>query len=359
MIKKQNAFEMVVYNTAVKWDKKSQKIEILKDKKTKSIINFIFNYNTNDTITSNVVNFLLEYNLSSCVKENEYPENFKYDQLYDINDIVKILNKTPNKIDLQLVNNFNKVNYIVTKNKIIIPIKETGIIDLPKVQFEDYIDTNLLNINEYNTQIKNLNKYLKTPIKLLGITLDNDDKINSVITNFGQFIPLNPIDKTKIKESLEILPMKYYHDIDQFLANKKQNINPEIEWNKKIETLNDKIYKIKKDLGESFINDNISKNQIINIIKTPMISRSEKINNIVNYLQQKLNLNNITSSDMQFILKHIANEMINDNIEHLLLNNLITSNVFNPDEIVKRNNESIWLNLDDIKKWIKKFKQQD
>ena len=90
-----------------------------------------------------------------------------------------------------------------------------------------------------------------------------------------------------------------------------------------------------------------------------MISRSEKINNIVNYLQQKLNLNNITSSDMQFILKHIANEMINDNIEHLLLNNLITSNVFNPDEIVKRNNESIWLNLDDIKKWIKKFKQQD
>ena len=153
--------------------------------------------------------------------------------------------------------------------------------------------------------------------------------------------------------------MKYYHDIDQFLANKKQNINPEIEWNKKIETLNDKIYKIKKDLGESFINDNISKNQIINIIKTPMISRSEKINNIVNYLQQKLNLNNITSSDMQFILKHIANEMINDNIEHLLLNNLITSNVFNPDEIVKRNNESIWLNLDDIKKWIKKFKQQD
>ena len=107
--------------------------------------------------------------------------------------------------------------------------------------------------------------------------------------------------------------MKYYHDIDQFLANKKQNINPEIEWNKKIETLNDKIYKIKKDLGESFINDNISKNQIINIIKTPIISRSEKINNIVNYLQQKLNLNNITSSDMQFILKHIANNKKHEN----------------------------------------------
>lgn len=362
MIKKQNAFELVVYNTAVNWNKKSQKIEILKDKKTKSIINFIFNYNTNDTITNNIVNFLLEYNLSSCVKENEYPENFKYDQLYDINDLVKTLKKTSNKIDLQLVNNFNKVNYLVTKNNMIIPIKESGIIDLPKVSFEDYTNNNLLNINEYNTQIKNLNKYLKTPIKLLGITLDNDDKINSAMTNFGQFIPLNPIDKTKMKESLEILPIKYYNDIDQFLANKKEKINPEIEWNKKIETLNDKIYQIKKYLGESFINDNISKNEIINIIKTPIISRSEKINNIVNYLQQKLNLQNefdITSPNLQFILKHIANEMINDNIENLLLNNLITSNVFNPDEIVKRNNESIWLNLADIKKWIKKFRQQD
>ena len=51
--------------------------------------------------------------------------------------------------------------------------------------------------------------------------------------------------------------------------------------------------------------------------------------------------------------------MINDNIENLLLNNLVTSEIFNPDEIIKRNNESIWLNLDDIKKWIQKFKLQE
>ncbi len=363
LIKKQNAFELVIYNTGIKWNKTSQKIEILKDKQIKPTINFVFNYNSNDTVNTNIVNFLLEYNNNSCVKENEYPENFKYDQLYDINDLVKILNKTPNEIDLQLVNSFNKVNYVVTKNKIIIPIKESGIIDLPKVQFEDYIDTNLLNINEYNTQIKNLNKFLKTtPIKLLGITSNNENKINSVMTNFGQFIPLNPIDINKLKESLEILPIKYYYDIDQFLSNKKQNINEEREWNKNIDSLNDEIYKIKKYLGESFLNDNTSKNNLLNIIKTPIISRSDKINNIVNYLQQKLNLQNefdITSSNISFILKHIANEMINDNIENLLLNNLITSNIFNPDEIIKRNNESIWLNLDDIKKWIKKFKTQD
>lgn len=361
LIKKQNAFELIVYNTGVKWDKKSQKIEILKNK-TKPIINFIFNWNTNDTIKTNIVNFLLEYNSVSCVKENEYPENFNYDPLYDIDDLVKILNKTKNNIELQLVNSFNKVNYIVTKNKIIIPIKESGIIDLPKTQFEEYINTNLLDINEYTNSLKNINKSLKIPIRLLAVTTDNQNKINSAMTNFGQFVPLNPIDKSKMKESFEILPIKYYYDVDQFLANKKQTENPEIEWNKQIETLNDKIYKVKKYLGQSFINDNTSKNQIINIIKTPIIPRSEKINNIVTYLQQKLNLQNsfdITSSDILFILKHIANEMINDNIENLLLNNLITSNVFNADEIIKRNNESIWLNLDDIKKWIKKFRTQD
>ena len=359
LIKKQNAFELIVYNTGILWDKSSQKIEILKNKQIKPTINFVFNYKSNDTITNNIINFLLEYNSSSCIKENEYPENFKYDELYDINNIVKLLNKTKEPVQLQLVNSFNKVNYIVTKNKIIIPIKESGIIDLPKISFEEYIDKNLLNINELTKSLKNLNKILKKPIQLLGITTNNQNKINSAMTNFGQFVPLKPINTGDIEESLEILPMKYYNDIDESLANKKQIINSEIEWNTKIKTLNDKIYKIKKDLGESFIDDNISKNQIINIIKTPLISRSEKINNIVNYLQQKLNLNNINSSDLPFILKHIANEMINDNIENLLLNNLITSNVFNPDEIIKRNNESTWLNLDDIKKWIKKFRQQD
>jgi hypothetical protein len=362
LIKKQNAFELIVYNTGVKWDKKSQKIEILKDKKIKPIMNFVFNYSSDDTIKTNIINFLLEYNSLSCVKENEYPENYTYDPLYDINNIVKLLNKTPHKINLQLVNSFNKVNYIVTKSKIIIPIKESGIIDLPKDQFEDYIDKNLLNINEYNTSLKNINKLLKTPIKLLAVTTNNQNKINSVMTNFGQFVPLNPIDINQMDQPLEILPIKYYYDIDQFLANKKENINKEVEWNKSIETLNNKIYKIKKYLGQSFLNDNTSKNQIINIIKTPIISRSEKINNIVNYLEEKLNLQNefdITSPNLQFILKHIANEMINDNIENLLLNNLITSDVFNADEIIKRNNESIWLNLDDIKKWIKKFRTQD
>ena len=362
LIKKQNAFELIVYNTGILWNKSSQKIEILKNKQIKPTINFVFNYNSDDTINTNIINFLLEYNLSSCVKENEYPENFTYDPLYDINDIITILSKTKHEIDLQLVNSFNKVNYVVTKNKTIIPIKESGIIDIPKISFEEYIDKNLLDINEVTKYLKDLNKILKRPIQLLGVTTNNENKINSAMTNFGQFIPLNPIDISKMKTSLEILPMKYYYDIDESLANKKQIVNSEIEWNTKIKTLNDKIYQIKKYLGQSFLNDDTSKNQIINIIKTPLISRSEKINNIVNYLQQKLNLQNtfdINSSDLPFILKHIANEMINDNIENLLLNNLITSNVFNPDEIIKRNNESIWLNLDDIKKWIKKFKQQE
>lgn len=364
LIKKQNAFELIVYNTGVKWDKKSQKIEILKDKQTKSILNFVFNWNANDTIKTNIVNFLLEYNSSSCIKENEYPENFNYDPLYSIDDLLKLLNKSKDPIELQLVNSFNKVNYIVTKNKVIIPIKESGIIDLPKTQFDEYITTNLLDINEYNSALKKINKLLKTtPIRLLGVTTNNQNKINSVMTNFGQFVPLNPIDTSKIKDSLEILPIKYYSDADQLLANKKEKDNQEIEWNEQIQELNDKIYKVKKYLGQSFIDDTITKNKIINIIKTPIISRSEKINDIVNnYLQQKLNFQNeidITSSDTLFILKHIANEMINDNIENLLLNNLITSNVFNADEIIKRNNESIWLNLDDIKKWIKKFKSRD
>ena len=38
-----------------------------------------------------------------------------------------------------------------------------------------------------------------------------------------------------------------------------------------------------------------------------------------------------------------------------LLNNLVTSEIYNPKEVIKRDNESILLNINDIKKWINKF----
>lgn len=367
LIKKQQSFEIIVYNTGVKWDQ-SLIIPKNKNKDSKIKINFVFNYDLNDTVETNIVNFLLDYYSSTCIKENEYPDNFAYDELYDINKLIKLLDKSPHQIYFQLVNSFNKVNLLVTKRGFIIPIKESGIINIPRVSFEEYIKKDitsqkdlLLDINKYNNYLVEVNKYLSIPIKLLGVTVDNASKVNGVLTNFGQIIPLKPIDISKMEITLNTLPIKYYYDVDQFLAGKEKIINPETEWNNNIELFKDKIYKIKKNLGEKISSDQETKTSILRIIKNPSVSRSEKIDKIIDYLIKSISqdTNTTNDADLDFILRHIANEIINDNVENLLLNNLVTPSSFNKDEIVKRNNESVWLNIDDIRKWIKKFKSQE
>ena len=54
-------------------------------------------------------------------------------------------------------------------------------------------------------------------------------------------------------------------------------------------------------------------------------------------------------------LSDIANEVINDNVENLLLNNVVIENVYNPNEIKHTDTESIWLNINDITNWFKKY----
>lgn len=365
LIKKQQAFEVVIYNTGVIWDGNSIQI---KKNKTKPTINFVFNWEP-VPIKQNIVTFLLEFYSSTCIKENDFPTNYSYDTLYDINELIQLLEKTSHKIYFQLVNSFNKVNYVVTKRGVILPVKESGIINLSRVSFEEYIEKSvskskklLLDINNYSDLLNDLNIFLTTPIKLLGVTIDSTNKINGAMSNFGQIIPLQPINQNDMKINLQILPIKYYYDIDKFLSNKTTLLNPENEWNISIESLRNQIYEIKQHLAEQLSNDIETKTSILNIIKNPNISRIEKINRIVINLENYIIPMNILFSDnsnLKFILKHIANEMINDNIENKLLNNIVTSEVFNPNEIIKRNNESVWLNLDDIKKWIQKFKTQE
>ena len=65
---------------------------------------------------------------------------------------------------------------------------------------------------------------------------------------------------------------------------------------------------------------------------------------------------NVPNDDVT-LLKAICNEILNDNKERLILNNIITSDTFNKNEVIVRDAESILLNIDDIRKWIKKHQQ--
>jgi hypothetical protein len=351
----------IVCNLSIKYDntkpfmifiKKKKTFEIIVEiEKDPLIIKFALDYDK-----SNIIKFFLKYYKTSCVKQDVYPDTFNYETSYDIYKIIDLLNGTKHEILCQLVNSFNKVNLIVTKTGLIIPVKETGILDFPFVSFDKFIEKDkLIDIIRYKKELHSINQILPTDkqMKIIGITTKTDDTgkyYTGILTNFGQIIP---IKNTKVDDNLQNLETEfpYYSDVDKYISNKENSSNLEVEWNNKINNKKDYIFEIKKHLGKE-ISEN-DKNEIMSIIKNTKMSKIKKITKINSIFNEYLK--GTEYRDLDFILSHISNEVINDNIQNLLLNNLVTSEIYNPNEVIKRDNESILLNVNDIRKWITKF----
>ena len=368
LIKKQKSFELVVQDSSVEWDPQNQKEKI--DVKAKAVIRFVFYYGNNDTPKNNIINFLLDYYKSSCVKENKYPDNFEYDELYTIDQVTKVLKGTKHEILFQLINDFNKAILVVTKRGLCIPIKESGMSKiLHWATLKNFVEKEKgLPIDQVQKLVAEYNKIPNVKqMRLLGITTtesneSNESKLVStgLLTNFGEIIPVKgesieneSIENESIENNLKLLDIKYYYDIDSYLSGKNVLENEEVMWNKNINSFKNKIYEKKRDLAQTISKDQKIKDDIISIVKDTKRPRIQKITDITNILQQ-INKNEVDNESI-FILKSISNDIINDNIENLLLNNMVISEVFNPSEITKRENESVWLNVDDIKKWLRNF----
>ena len=180
------------------------------------------------------------------------------------------------------------------------------------------------------------------------------EDIVGVLTNFGQIIPVKREKLSDIKSKFPVLDKKYYYDADLFLSKKEPlEINDAQKWNDEINKINKNIMTIKKILGSEISNDLSIKNTILNIVKDLSISKLEKIKKIKDIFSQILLKKNISFTDIE--ISDICNEVINDNIENLLLNNVVLEQVYNPNEIKHVDTESIWMNINDITNWFKKY----
>jgi hypothetical protein len=350
LVKKQNSFELIVLNSSATWNKSSEKMQML-DKP--QVIDFVFKYESGKNANENIVNFFVDYYNKSCRKENDFPEKYPYEELYTIEYIISKLQKTEHKVWFQLVNAFNKVNMVVTKLGLVIPVKETGVVDkIPMISFEEFVfKQKVISVDKVLELLDELNELdIKPKMKILGVTVNNG-RYTGILTNFGQTIP---VKQTELDSTitLPVLESKYYYNVDTELA-KKDDRNKESDWNNTVSQHKIQIYDIKKQIGERLVTDNSTKETIVKINKTTDLTKLEKTSLIKDILRKYINSD---IPDLDFILDNISNEVINDNVENLLLHNLITSEVFNPNEITKRSTESVWLNLDDIKKWFRKFK---
>jgi hypothetical protein len=352
LLRRENSFEIVVQNTIAFWNPSLNKIQLrnlpsnIKDTDPK--IKFFFKFDENSSPKTNIINFLLDYYKSSCIKEYSYPKEYPYDELYEINDLIKTLGGTPFELWFQLTNVFNKVNLVVTKSGLVLPIKEIGRIrDLKYTSFDDFVIKNkALDISNTLQYIEQFNKIVKVPLRLTGMTV-RDGFYTGAMTNFGQIIPVKntPVDQVTIK--IPILNTKYYYDVDQYLIGTNVEENNQSIYNNQIHNQKTVIVNVKTELAKM---DQSAKTTIQSIITNTKMDKVQKTNEIHNILLDNLSKDTKANiRDIDFITNIIANEIINDNIEALYSE---------PDSTIQTTKpltESVWLNIHDIKKWINKF----
>jgi hypothetical protein len=303
-----------------------------------------------------IVKFLVDYYNDSCIKENVYPENYTYVPLKDFKTLESLVS-----IKYQITNDFNRVNLVITSDNVILPILETGIVDNKEtISFKKIINNpnKLPSLEKYIDAFKNLNKK-GLNIKINGITISNNPKIGGLLLNNGGIVPfqLTKSIETYKEPKLDFI---YYLDIDEKLKGPNDNVSlPYNHYIQLIQKTNNDIFTVKTEIVkrlQAAVNTNDIKNYLEKMIKSPGVTRSDKINNIVKIFIQLMKKKDLgKESTLYFIFQTIANEMLLDNIENSLLNGIIINQNENTDDIIKRDSESILLNRDDIYKWIQKY----
>ncbi len=324
------------------------------------IVQLIVTDNKNDivkqfTYQDKLIRFLTKYYTDTCISKNIYPENYPYIPIFSHQSIISLFEKSKDSIIYQIVNDFNKINMLMTNKNFLIPILETGIIDNPKIKLlsfskliTDGIESRnkLLTLDQYSTYLKSFNKMIQenTQVKILGIVNTNIDTIGGIVTNFNYIIPYKKDNKS---HSYEIFDYKYYLDIDTKLH--QLNDSSFNNYNISIDESRNTLFELRKLIGNTLSENLFSKNDIEELIKNTKMSRGKKIKKILKIFKS-LNI----SADEK-LLQIISNEILNDTKENLILNNVITSDIFNQNDVIIRNEESLLLNISDIRKWIKKY----
>ena len=342
LLKNKNNFEAVV------------KLVTHTDKKTDIIKQFAFK--------NSIIKFLTEYYKDSCIKENVYPKDYPYIPIYNHNFLIeKLKNQNTNStlignIKYQIKNNFNKINLLMTKRGVLLPILETGIIDNPNIKVISFSSlirqkTKLLYLKDYSNAFKAFNKINEkgTPnVKIIGVVDSNIQDIGGLLTNFGVIIPYSKLNSFVL--DYPKLDFNYYLDIDDKLISQNIEHTPYQIYSDNQDSIQNKLFNIRKSIGKLLSSQEYSniKQIIETIISNTALNKNDKIKDIIKIFDT-LPIDKDIS-----LFKTIANEIINDNIEKLLLNNIITSDTFNKSDVIIRNTESILLNIDDIRKWIKK-----
>lgn len=301
---------------------------------------------------TSIIKLLLDYKADSCVKQDIFPDGFTFTKLYTVQELLTTLQDTPHTITSQIITAFNKVVYLKTKSGAVLPVVEAGIQpNLPTHIVIDIVRSQKLpTLAALIATLQDINTYFPQDKQcaLIGVTLANRETttVTAVLTNMGQLVPVKQSPLQGV--SLPVLPYTFYEDIDSQIKNGNNNggLNQQVEYTREIEALQQHTHTLKSQLASALYADNEAQQRIRAINVDTTKTRFEKVAELVEILKQ------LVPSNDTFQYTQIANDILNDNVENLLLNNVVVSDIFNPKQILTRDTERILLSIPDIQKWL-------
>lgn len=303
---------------------------------------------------SPVIQFLREYHQASCVTEMVYPTKFGFVRSPTMTELI---NLPAFEMRAQVVNGLNKVNYAVLglsrNTSMLIPVQECGIVDNVEVKRIGDADVPLVDVDLYTYLLDEIAPYFEAAqlprLRVLGGTLDETERFwTGLQLNCGQVVPVAKSRRTE-QQPIAVLSFRYHGDVDTPMDGVDDQA-ANTWWGSKagVET---SIYNAKREIARLLYNDERIRERLKQIMLEKGVARWNKMKAVVDVLKT---LPMSEFNNTQDILWSIANDMLNDNVENALLNNVVVTNTFNPSEIIKRDGESVWTDIEDMKKWFKR-----
>lgn len=332
MFKRENKYELLVYYN---------------DIKTK----YSFAHSDSETFK-----LIKDFYQQTCVKMDKYPKGYSqydYETLYHSEELINILKDTDYKIIGQLLNKDKKITALISKNEIMIPIKESTVFLNDDIRIYD--KTPLLNIDDYLNTIKGLNKILKNnnlhEIKITAITFKKDGLVSNLE---GYIIPIK--EAKDYKGDVPEVEYNYYpYDDIKDQETKNEQLLYSQKHNKEVYN----IYNVKQQLSKIITNSKKLTHYIKNIQHSQQYTSESRFDlielytGIFNKIIQVMKKDyNVTIDNNMLYLSIIANEIIDDNKENLFFKGIVVNPNYDTSEIKIRSNETVVYNIKDLYSFI-------
>lgn len=297
-----------------------------------------------------LVRAISSFRNATCTVENVYPEGFPFVPAPEGRLVISELMPTPDAIVFQIANAFNKVGLLVTRSGAVLPVREMGVQSgIPSV------DTVMPTAAREYDAIRTLAaKYASLAgLEVTGQVV-HEGRVVALATNVGIVLPTKPSDLLAGVRLADPALRHHARDVDTALKLARPPSDARAEYSGSTTRSNKQLVSIKSAIGEALSGAPDIKARVRSAVLNNGFSREQRFSSVLAEVSAALP----DSSKLDpGLLKAAVNDIVNDTTEFSILNNMVFQADFDENSIVKRDTESIVLDVDDLRKWVRRNKK--